>query len=176
MTSITLLTRLTAALLLTALIATACGGGNSEADQAFIDALTESAEGTFPPEIDAECIAEALVSGAGGATNLEETYGLQPADLATDGLDLALEQDDSSAFVEGLWDCEGAVVSIYSDFVPTGDTEAASCLEGAADQDLLKTLITSSFMGDAGEELEASVENAFEADLTASLETCGIGG
>jgi|GEM_PF-2659559 len=175
MTSTTTLTRIAAALLLTALIASGCGGGDDEADQAFIDALTVSAEENFPPEVDAGCVAEALVSGVGGASALEETYGLEPADFEAADFDIALSQGDSSAFVEGLWECDGAVDSMYTDFVPAGDTEAASCLQEVADQGLLKALMTSAFMGDAGADLEASVENAFEADLTVSLEICGAG-
>lgn len=174
MTAFTTITRALAALLLAALVATACGGGTSEADQEFVDALIASGADTFPPGVDIDCIAEGMVSGLGGASGIEDKYGLTPAAFADD-IDVEMQEDDARKVVDNMWGCDGLADSFYTDVAGSDDADTLSCLKDNISEDNVKTLLVSGFMGDSGAELEASVENDFEAELVASFEECGLG-
>lgn len=174
MTAFTTITRALAALLLAALVATACGGGTSEADQEFVDAIIASGNETFPPGVDIDCIAEGMVSGLGGASAIEDKYGLSPAAFAED-IEVEMEEDDARKVVDNMWECDGLADSFYTDVARTDDADTISCLKDNISDDNVKTLLVSGFMGDSGAELEASVENSFEAELIAAVGECGLG-
>jgi hypothetical protein len=174
MTAFTTITRALAALLLTALVATACGGGTSEADQEFVDALIESGTEEFPDGVDVTCIAEGMVSGLGGASGIEDKYGLTPASFADD-IDVEMQEDDARKVVDNMWECDGLADSFYTDVAGSDDADLIGCLKENISDSNVKTLLVSGFMGDSGAELEQSVENDFEAELMAAFGNCDLG-
>lgn len=173
--------RLFAGLLVTALLLAACGGGDetSAEDQEFIDAMTAtfSEEGEVPDGVDTTCVAEAFVSALGGANAIESNYGITAADAGADSFDeVPLSEPDARGVVDGMWKCDGFEDSLYADLAGSGLSEDdAKCLQENIDDGPLKTLMASSFMGDAGEELARGVENGFEANLFEGFSTCNIG-
>jgi len=175
MTAFTTITRALAALLLAALVATACGGGGtSEADQEFVDAIIASGTEEFPDNVDVTCIAEGMVSGLGGASGIEDKYGLTPAAFAED-IEVEMQEDDARKVVDNMWECDGLSDSFYTDVAGSDDADTVNCLKENISDDNVKTLLVSGFMGDSGAELEAQVENDFEAELFAAFASCDLG-
>ena len=76
---------------------------------------------------------------------------------------------------DAIWECDGLADSFFVDVAGTDEAETVSCLRAAISEDNVKTLIVSGFMGDAGEALESSVENAFEQELFGAFTSCGLG-
>lgn len=174
-------TRLIALALFAALMLAACGGsdGTSAEDQAFVDAMVTSFgnDGAVPDGVNVTCVAENFVSELGGADQIEADYGVTAVDAGTIGFDeVSLTEADARSVVDGMWSCDGFEDSLYAEIANSGLTDDQSkCLRDNLDATPLKTLMASSFMGDAGEELERSVENEFELNLFGAFETCNIG-
>lgn len=175
MTSFKNIIRTFGALVLVALLATACGGGSSEEDQAYVDALIASADENFPPGVDANCVAEGLVGALGGASGIRDKYNLEPEAFGGD-IEVDMQEDDARKVVDEIWPCDGFKGSFYSEIAgPGAGDDTISCLEGIIDEGNVKTLLASGFMGDSGAELEAQVENDFEDQIFEAFTECDLG-
>lgn len=164
--------RFLAALFAFALVATACGGGDSAsgADQEYIDAAAASlrAEGDMPEGVDIECMAEAMVNGLGGAEGLESDYGITLEMVQNDsdfGSDLELSRDVATSLTSEMWKCdlqEAMVAEMAADM----DEDAARCLVSELDQGMLQDMMAVELMNPVD---AAVVEAEAEAELLNSM-------
>lgn len=176
MKPITLFLRSLAAVVAITLIAAACGGGDSAADQEVIDAMV----GVFNDEggldgVEVDCLAEKFVSALGGAKRIESEYGVTAAliEAGEDFDETPLSESDARKVAKGFLSCDGAKASIMGSFGEL-TAEQGECLADAIDDNLIESLLASGYMGDAGEALEQEFENPFEEQLVAGLGACGI--
>ena len=115
-----------------------------------------------------------MVSALGGASGIEDKYGLTPAAFAED-IEVEMQEDDARKAVDNMWKCDGLSDSFYSDVAGSDDADTIGCLKENISEDNVKTLLASSFMGDSGEALEASIVDDFESEIIAAAGACGLG-
>lgn len=171
--------RMLALLCSVGLVATACGGGNSDADliaavQASMDGDVDAFEGI---EFDRQCGAESLVNAMGGAERAEADYGITVETVEADAeFDVDLSQPDAEAFVDSFWECGDMMAAMTAGLAEDGGVteEDAACITENMDADVFKTSLVAEFMGDEGQALaESAGEEAFGA-IFAAMGTCGI--
>lgn len=171
-------TRSAFALLTTVLLlAASCGGGDdlSEADAELASALEAAwaEDGDFEG-VALDCVSQGFVTGMGGA-EAAEGYGVTVENIGdAEFEETPLSESDARGAVDAMWECDGFEGAFFAQIGPPLDADQQSCLADNVDDDPLKSLLTSSFMGAAGADLEAANENVFEEQLFAALETCGI--
>ena len=158
------------------LLVSACGSSGD--DSALVDALATNwtEEDEFPEGVAIDCVAEGFVSGIGGSDGAA-SYGITPENIADADFDTSpLSADDARAAMGNMFACDGFEKAILSEMGPGVTDEQASCLADNLDDEPLTALMSTTFMGDGGSEIEAEFENLFEAGLIEALATCGVEG
>lgn len=168
-----------------ALVLAACGGDDSAGgsgvelsgeDAELADALAAvwTEDDTFPPALDARCLANGFVSGIGGAEGAER-YDVDASNIGDSDFDeKPLMQGDALAAAGAMWECEGFKDEFVGGIAGDVDESQLSCLTDALSDEPLTGLFASTFMGDGGGDLEELYEDQFEAELIASFESCEI--
>lgn len=166
------------AILVIALIAAACGGGSDE-DDALIEAIAAQFEEDPPPEdfdFDSNCMAKAIVNELGGAKEIEEKFGVTAEGIA-DGQeadDLGLSEDQANGVVDKMWGCGDFSQLMFFGLAESMSDDDASCMTDEIGEDLIKQLVASSFMGDAGEALGAEAGEEFFEKAFGAAAACGV--
>lgn len=171
--------RMLALLCSVGLVATACGGGNSDED--LIAAVEASMEGDVDSfegiDFDSRCGAESLVNAMGGAERAEADYGVTVETVESDTeFDVDLSQPDAEAFVDSFWECGDMMAAMTTGLAEEGGIteEDAACIAENMDADVFKTSLVAEFMGDAGQALADSAgEETFNA-IFAAMGACDI--
>ena len=177
------LTTLFGALLALALIASACGGSDSDsgspADQEVIAAVAAQmrADDDMPADVDAECMAAAMVSGLGGAQVMADTYGLTAETIAAgqEPDEVELSVDDARAMADKIMGC-GLADIVVAEMAGDGMSEDdASCLFDKLDQDIIRDVFAADFMSEADSlRIEAAAEEAMFASVIDAIGECDI--
>ena len=172
------LTTIFGALLALALVASACGGGDS-GDGELVAAISAQMreDGDIPDGFDVECMAGAMVEGLGGAEVMEEEFGLT-AETIADGQepeDVEMSIDNARSMAEDMRECgldQAFISEIAGDGIPE---DSAQCLLDNLDSDALRDIFASSFVSDAdAATLESGAEEALGAGLLAAIVECDV--
>jgi len=154
------------------------GGGDvevSEEAQPYVDAMIESFDNSDPDELQidrsqAECLAPRWVEAI-GPERLAEA-GIEPEDFADEGdVDLSsagLSEEDGNEMYDAFAACEVDVKSLFVEAMGTDEElsdEDTECLSGALDDELLRRIMVTSFVGgddalDGDEELTGQLLSA----------------
>ncbi len=177
------LTRIAPMFVVGTLALAACGGSDGAAELSGEDeelaeelAAIWAEDESFPTTLSTECLANGFISGIGGAEGAEG-YGVNVDNIGEGSFDEnPLNEEDALAAVGEMYKCDGFKTALAADFAGTDDTDAAECLAGEISDEPLTNLLASSFMGDAGIELEEQYGDAFEMEFFAGMETCEISG
>lgn len=149
-------------------VSDAGAGSGSLADALAADILSEDEADGGPvatPE-DAQCWADAIVSGI-GEDRLTE-LGMTPADVG-DIEDYAFDPDEVDVIVESLFGCTDVKAAFAEEFSGDFGAETAQCLADALDDDLLKDVFRVTIA-----DPEAPPTPEFLEQFTAAAAGCGI--
>lgn len=159
--------------------AAACGGddeggdGGDAADsplgQALSAELLSEEDSPIETQEQADCVAGGIVSGV-GEDRLAE-LGVT-ADNVGDGEieDLAFTEEEAGSVVDALFDCVDVREALAAEFATDFGEEGGSCVAENLDEQLLRDLMTSAFLGGEDEEMpdeffQAFLDIAAECDL-----------
>ena len=163
------------------LLASACGdsGQAGSQDQEVIDAVAAQirSDDDMPVEVDANCVASAMVAGMGGAQAMEENYGLTAETIADgqDPDDVELSVDAARGLDDEALEC-GLNSLIVGEMAGDGiSAEDASCLIDNLDQDALRDLFAAEFVGASdADRIGEAAEEAMFASVFSAITECAI--
>lgn len=178
MTSITI--RRTLAVLVLAATAAACGGdddgGSDNADAADTpvgralteELMAESDDSPISTEEDARCVAGGIVAGV-GEDRLAELGITAETAVGSEIEDVDFTEAEIGIVVDSMFDCVDVTAALAAEFEADFGAEGAQCLAENLDQDLVRDLMTSSFLGEDAEMtdefFQAFIDIAAECDL-----------
>lgn len=167
--------RRTFAVLAIVATAAACGGdddGGDAADSPLGQALSaeflSEEDSPITTQEQADCVAGGIVSGV-GEDRLTE-LGVTPDNVGDGDIeDLAFTADEAAVVVDSLFDCVDVQEALATEFAADFGEDGGRCLAENLDEDLLRDLMASAFLGDdeemPDEFFQAFLDAAAECDL-----------
>jgi hypothetical protein len=150
------------------------GDGGAAADTPIGQALTaefmaESEDSPISTEEEARCVSGGIVSEI-GEDRLAE-LGVTPESIADSDIeDVAFTAEEAGTIVDTMFDCVDVKAALATEFEADFGAEGAQCLADNLDEDLIRDLMASSFLGDETDEMpddffQSFLDIAAECDL-----------
>lgn len=143
--------------------ATTSGQAEAAADTPIGQALTaeflaQSATSPISNETEARCVAGGIVAGVGEQRLAE--LGLTP-DRVGNVQEIAFDADEVDRIVGAMFDCVDVRSALAAQFAAEFDTVVAACLADAFGDDMLRSIMASSFLGDDAQAASAQFFEEF---------------